>query len=147
MVLIMSQLTEFLEKAENDNELMEKLDELGRKEASDEEIISLASNYGFTITNEEIEDFKTRDIKSIQINESELASVSGGFGWGSLNMWDPDICPTLGRTRFECVGFLEKKWCNHYRKWQITEKSPIIYLHECAMGSFKYYGDGKGNPR
>ena len=83
------------------------------------------------------------------ISEEELTPVSGGFGWGSKNMWDPDICPTLGRTRFECVGFLEKKWCDHYRKWQINEKKdgPVIYLHECAMGYFRYYGYSDGKPK
>ena len=145
----MNQIKAFFEKAMSDESLMAKLDELGKKEAPDEEIIALAAEYGFTITKEEIESMKSQSCescKSGEINEEDLENVAGG-GSQTTNRFDPKVCPNLTRTRYECVGFLQMNYCDHYRKIPITKcKVSPIFRHECVMGAFNYTGLKHGTP-
>ena len=147
----MDQLKAFLEKAKTDDSLMAKINEMGKKKASDEEIIALAAEYEFTITKEEIEAMKNQSCsscKSCEIGEEDLENIAGGSERDTQNRYDPNVCPNLTRTRFECVGFWAIVWCDHYRKTQDIYKpyKESIFIHECVMGAFNYKGYGNGNP-
>ena len=71
----MEQLKLFLEKANQDKELMEKLDVLNSKNAGTDEIVALASEYGFAFTEQDVEHFK----KQRELSEEELEGAAGGF--------------------------------------------------------------------
>ena len=148
----MNQITAFIEKAKSDGKLMAKLDKLGEKGAKDEDIISLAVEYGFTITKEEIEAMKNQSCsscKNCEIGEEDLENVAGGSKKETQNRYDPNVCPNLTRTRYECVGLLNIVWCDHYRRTRYNSKFDLpstIYIHECAMGAFSYKGFDNGNP-
>ena len=82
------------------------------------------------------------------LDEEKLEDVSGGY---SQNRYDPNVCPTLNRTRYECVGFFSSNWCDHYRQvfLRVIEGTPgistiDIYHHKCAMGAFDYEGELSG---
>ena len=148
----MSQIKAFFEKAKSDENLMAKLDELGKKEAPAEEIISLAAEYGFVITAEEIEQAKGLQ-QTGELSEEELDKVSGGFWY--VDRYNDAICtPFLKRTRYECVGFLQNSHCTFYTaKYVYTKKQGYwdggnvpIYRHVCARGAFDYEGTGIGTP-
>ena len=147
----MNQIKALLEKAKSDENLMEKLNELGKKE-QDDEIIALASEHGFTITKEEMEEMKNRTTESGKLNEEDLDKVAGGGA--TQNRWDPNVCPNLTRTRFECVGFMQAVWCDHYKQTDtgrkiVTDRGENIYVkrHQCMMGAFDYEGGKYGEPR
>jgi len=152
----MSQMKAFIEKANSDESLTAKLNELGEKDIKDEEIIALAAEYGFTITKDEIENMRfhsCNSCKSCEIQEEELESVAGG-GMPTQNRWNPKICPTLTRTRYECVGFLNLFWCDHYemkdtkttvRSMETGLEAPIK-IHICKRGAFNYWGSLVGDP-
>ena len=148
----MSQIKEFLEKAVNNKVLMTKLDELSLSGASDDEIIALAAKNGFIITKEDIEEFTNQEAEYSKINEEELEKVAGG---ASQNRYDPKVCPSLKRTRYECVGFLSSCWCDHYRKTYIDdygssarsgEAPKPVYRHRCSWKGFNYLGLCDGTP-
>ena len=148
----MNQMITFIEKAMADEDLMAKLDELGKADAPDEEIITLAAEYEFTITKKEIEAMKNQSCsscKSCEIGEDELGNVAGGNKKETQNRYDLNVCPNLTRTRYECVGLLNIVWCDHYRRTRYNSKFDLpstIYIHECAMGAFNYKGFDNGNP-
>ena len=147
---IMSQIKEFIEKAISDTELMAKLDELSSKGAGSEELSTLASEYGFAISKEEIDDYISQVIKSCELGEEDLENVAGGGP--TQNRYDPKVCPRLKQTRYECVGFMHWVWCDHYRMIE-TDRTikdgyevKKLFVHKCVMGGFNYYGDIMGNP-
>jgi len=143
----MSQLIAFIEKAKSDKDLMAKLDALGENAGADE-IIKLAKEYSFTVTEEEIEKQKSSEDSSGELSEDELESVAGG---GSANRYNPDVCKDLPKTRFECVGFMSLCWCDHHRRthdpispgWGTKAR----YFHTCVMGAYSYRGDKEGGRR
>ena len=143
----MSQIKAFLEKAISDESLMVKLNELGVKGLPDEEIIKLATEHGFTITKIEIEEMKNRTVTSDKLNEEELGNIAGGCDcMGTQNRFDPNVCPTLTRTRYECVGLFYYVWCDHYKRTHIGKNKSNLYHHLCRMGAFDYQGTDNGNP-
>ena len=141
----MNHIKAFFEKAMVDEKIMAKLNELGEK-AQDEEIIALASQHGFTITKDEIENAKNQIISSGELNEEELEKVAGGGA--TRNRYDPNVCPTLKRLRGQCISngflpsFLLPNWCDHYRRREAGPRSTPtgqmikMYYHSCAMGAF-----------
>ena len=152
----MNQIKELIKKAINDKELMAKLDELGSKGAGDDEIIKLAAENGFTFTKEDIEEFMNQEAKINKLDEEELKNVAGG---ATQNRYDPNVCPKLTRTRYECVGLFQLCWCDHYyRKFLGMDGPPTggrggqrgnkhaLYKHECVMGCFNYTGVEVGHP-
>jgi len=146
----MSQIKAFFEKAMSDDDLMAKLKELGEKDAQDEEIIALAAGFGFTITKADIEKMKNPTTEFGKLNEEDLEKVAGG---ATKNRWNPNVCPKLTRTRYECVGFLHSNWCDHYRMTDAgvsLHPSGLVhvskYNHICMMGVFNYRGKYCGEP-
>ena len=133
----MEQIKAFIEKAKVDKELMTKLDALGKKGADAEEVIALAGEYGFTVTKEDVEAARRQNCPhQVELSEEDLAAISGG---ATQNRYDAKVCHSLTEARYECVGFLERCWCDHYRRTE-TGKDNNYYYHEhsCAMGCFKY---------
>jgi predicted ribosomally synthesized peptide with nif11-like leader len=147
----MEQIKLFIEKAKTDSELMAKLDALGRKGADGaDEAVALAAEYGFTVTKEDMEAARRQNCPHHgQLSEEELGAVSGGGGdLLTQNRYDPDVCPNLTRTRYECVGFLRALYCDHY-KYSNAGKTPsgwATFSHVCAMGAFNYEGYEFGEP-
>jgi len=147
----MSQMKAFFDKAMSDKDLMAKLDELGRRNAEDEELISLAAENSFFLTKKDIEKFIAQASKSRELSEEDLENVAGGEG--SRNRWDRNRCMSHGRTMYECVGFLGMFWCDYYRRTntgRIIEgvgNVPVtIYNHYCTLGAFNYDGLEGGSP-
>ena len=138
----MNQIKAFFEKAKTDNELMAKLNELGEKEAQEEEIIRLAAENGFTITAEEIEQARNTQLTG-ELSEEELDKVAGGSL--TQNRWNPEKCKEYGRTYHNCYGFLDLVRCDHYRQFATSQRSDTRH-HICAMGVFDYIGNPKGEP-
>ena len=145
----MSQLKAFIEKAQSDKELMAKLDELGAKDAGVDEVIALAKENGFTITADEIEKMKDGGEESGELAEEDLEAVAGG-AWPTANRYDSS-CKNMKTTKYNCVGFLSKVWCDHYSMTQIGKKETMIvlrYWHRCAMNGFpEYRGNYHGTPK
>ena len=141
----MEQINALIEKAKSDKELMDKLDALGEKDAGNDEIITLAKEYGFTVTAEEIEKIKSEGSTTGEIKEEELEAVAGGW---SENRYDPKTCKNITRKKYDCEGFLNWRWCDHFRKEYISgelehEKS----WYSCVKGAFpRYKGNRKGEP-
>ena len=148
----MNQMKAFFEKAKADESLMAKLNELGKKDAPDEEIIALAAEHGFVVTKEEIEAVKNQTTTSGELKEEDLEKVAGGGP--TQNRWNPERCMNHGRTMFECTGFMQAFWCDHYRQTdtgrkETTDRGENIYIkrHQCVMGAFDYEGGKYGEPR
>jgi len=142
----MGQIKALIEKAKSDNELMAKLDALGKKDAGADEIIKLAKEYGFTVTADEIDQLKNESVKTGEIKEEDLEAVAGG---GTQNRYDPNTCKGMTRTKYECVGFLSECWCDHYRCVYERKHNDgwTLFMHSCAMEAFpRYQGYGSGNP-
>jgi len=140
----MEQIKAFIEKANTDSELMAKLDALGAKNADAENVIALAAEYGFTFSKEDYEKMSGCGRKCArcgELSEEELGAVSGG--WDG-NRYDPNVCkPSLGRTRYECVGLLKLAWCDHYHMelcYPEPDPNKRVYAHSCAKGAFNYVG-------
>ena len=85
----MSQIKEFIDKAMSDENLMAKLDELGINNTTNDEVIALAAEYGFTISKDDIESMKNDKTESGELNEEDLEKVAGGAG---------SYCNTMKRT-------------------------------------------------
>jgi hypothetical protein len=94
---------------------------------------------------EQIKRFAERAQADGELTEEQLVEAAGGREGGlTQNRYDPNVCPRLTRTRYECVGFLGGWLCDHYRR-SIPERDYDIYKHQCAMGAFDYKGDEDGN--
>jgi len=147
----MEQIKALIEKAESDNELMAKLDELGNKDAGADEIINLAKEYGFTVTADDSEQLKNESIKAAEteeIKEEDLEAVAGGGG-PTVNRYNPKTCVNLTRNKYDCKGFMGIAWCDHYRRTITKNKGGVIEgWHSCAMDAFgRYYGNLDGEPK
>jgi len=153
----MGQLREFIEKVMSDEGLKTKLDALGKKEGDNdvitfekEDIIALAKDYGFTITAEEIIMRKngcTPDKNTTELNGDELDAITGG-GWPTQNRYDPKTCKNMTRTKYNCVGFLEMCYCDHFRYDRAASNSAFkLFWYWCEMNAYpKYKGDADGTP-
>ena len=152
----MEQIKLFIEKAKTDSELMAKLDALGAKNAGVGEFVALAAEHGFAISAGEYEEAVKcggNCSRCWELNEQELDTVSGGgsqHGDPTQNRYDPNVCvPSLGRTRYECVGFMNLTWCDHYYTEKVAGSTTdfyTIFSHKCAKGAFNYIGYSDGNP-
>ena len=141
-------LLSMLEKAKTDMAFMDKLEELGRKNAAPEEIVALAAEYGFSITAEDLKSCNGNCTKCGELSSEELETVSGGkdIPQGIDNdRFDPNACHAHGRTRYECVGFLQIIYCKYYSKTIIKNSFPRRYHHVCAKGAFNYTGNADGD--
>ena len=137
----MEQLKLFLEKANQDKELAEKLKELGA-DAADNDIIALAAEHGFTVTVEDIEDYTKAEGGCGVLSEEDLEKVAGGW---TQNRYCKEWCKNLEWQRGDgaCDGNNFRgmgRWCDHYRKEEITS---IRFRISCAMNAFPPYS---GNP-
>jgi len=140
----MSQLKAFIEKSKADKELMAKLDELGAKDAGADEIIALAKENGFTITADEIEKMKDGDEASGELKEEDLEAVTGGW---TENRYDPKTCKNMSRNKYECKGFSEIIFCDHYRRIR-DDWNQKKYTHKCVKDAFPtYLGNKQGEPK
>jgi len=87
----MEQLKAFLEKIGEDSELNTKFNDLRMENAGKDKVIALASEYGFTITEEDLDNAK-KDFDShmarAELSEEELEDVAGGGGGDTkVNCW------------------------------------------------------------
>ncbi|MCL2071901.1 MAG: Nif11-like leader peptide family natural product precursor [Oscillospiraceae bacterium] len=139
----MEQMQAFIEKARNDSSLMAKLDELGSAGAEDEKIIALAAEHGFSITVEECRAARESAgaCKTCELAEEDLESAAGGGTRYTQNRYDPEICKKYTTVHYNCVGFIETSWCDHYTRTKITETEGH---HKCSMGVFDYKGGKRG---
>ena len=127
---MINQMKVFFEKAIADKELMKKLDELGVKEAPDEEIITLAAEYGFTISIDDIEAFRNQSTQSKILKEEELENVAGGVHIRE-DRHNHEICIQYTKTHYYCVGFLRLFPCTHYQNYPHN-------MNICHKGYFRY---------
>jgi len=143
----MNQIKALIEKAQSDKDLMAKLDALGEKDAGADEVISLAKEYGFTVTTDEIEKMNTGGEELGELTEDELEAVAGGW---SENRYD-STCKNMTRTKYNCVGFLAQCWCDHYRRERLPgpiEGMNVRFWHSCEMEAYKgYRGNNIGDPK
>jgi len=142
----MNELHAMLEKAKNNCEFEAKLKALSENGAKPEEIIAFAADHGFAITSEDLESCKGDCAKCGELTEDDLDAVAGGGP--TQNRYDPNVCPTVGRTRYECVGFLQIVKCDHYQMNCVGMSSELghyIYRHICNMGAFNYVGKPDGS--
>ena len=132
----MEQLKTFLEKANQDKELMEKLEALSNISEAEynDTIIALAAEYGFTIATDEIEELSSI-AKPGEISEEQLEAVTGG---GTRNRYCSDWCRGLTEARTACTfPFVH---CDHYRSEKIGEDRFYKYYNvSCVMGAFPTY--------
>jgi len=143
----MEQLKEFIVKAGTDKELIAKREALGEKINQPDELVKLAAEFGFSITVEDIEQYKADFVKfaeTRELSEDQLETVAGG---GSANRYDPKTCKNMTTTKYECVGFLQLCWCDHLRVKELEETIIPFYYYSCAMHAFPpYLGDFFGGP-
>ncbi|MCL2111979.1 MAG: hypothetical protein FWH32_07025 [Clostridiales bacterium] len=81
--------------------------------------------------------------------EEDLEAAAGGSKW-TENRYNPDVCGKYTRVEYECVGFLTKCWCDHYR-YEFLSATPgrfngRRYHYTCVMGRYSYVGDSFGKP-
>jgi len=80
------------------------------------------------------------------LTEEQLDQISGGFIYPTENRFDPNVCPGLTRTRYECVGLFQFCNCDHYKR-ELFGTGKYSYWHYCNTNGFKAYkGDYNGNP-
>jgi len=139
----MEQLKAFLEKANQDMELMEKLEALSKnsEEVYNDTIIALAAENGFTIAADELEKLNS-NAQHGEISEEQLEAVTGG---ASVNRYCPEWCKGLTKARMAC--WFPIVWCDHYRETHYTESAHYIETtYSCAMGAFPDYKYGRQVP-
>ena len=87
----MDQIKLFIEKARSDAGLMAQLEKMRLRDATVDEYIALAAEYGFTITQADYENAMTVNMpKSGEITEEQLEDVSGGILVVSDECWFKD---------------------------------------------------------
>jgi predicted ribosomally synthesized peptide with nif11-like leader len=140
----MEQIKLFIEKAKSDSALMAKLNALDAKNAGANEVIALAAEYGFSVTNEDVEVARRQNCPHHgELSEKDLDAVSGGI---TQNRHNSDYCRNLDRPLSYCKSYqmlFIPSWCDHYREDSLGNGR---YHYACAMGAFDYYGDAHGNP-
>ena len=148
----MKALHAMLEKAKNDKDFEAKLNALGESGAAPEAVIAFAAEHGFAITEDELNSCGGDCGKCGELTEEDLDKVAGGVG-PTKDRYDSAVCPSLTRTRYECVGFLALVWCDHYKQTKIgwvyrgnTNDIIDIYKHTCNRRGFDYYGTSYGDP-
>ena len=133
---LMKQIKAFMEKANQDKELMEKLEAISNISEAEynDAIIALATEYGFTIATDEIEELSSIT-KPGEISEEQLEAVTGG---GSRNRYCSDWCRGLTERRTACT--FPFVWCDHYREtYRNGDRSANYYDCWCAMDAFPPY--------
>jgi len=161
----MEQLKVFIEKAKTDSDLAAKLDALGVKKASDDEVIALAVEYGFTFTKEDMAQMRSPSKLSTlnelseeeqkhcgscklstpsKLSEEELESISGG----EHDRHNHEICRQYKMVHYYCVGFFGVNWCKYYeRTYSHPVKEPkyeFIFRHKCQKNYYDYNGTING---
>jgi len=162
----MDNLKLFIEKAKGDEKLMTKLNEVGKDSITPGKIQELAAEYGITVPKDELDKLCYK--KFGVLAEGDLEEVAGGdaheddfdidiSGWPTQDRFDPAVCPGIGRTRYECVGFLRLVYCDHYSKTFShthiekykgkggADRRISIFDHVCSKGGFNYKGKLNGD--
>ena len=135
----MEQMQAFIEKAKNDKELMAKLDALGASGAGPDkmpgEIVALAAEYGFSITEEDYRKANEQAgaQKTGELKEEELEAAAGG-GRPTGNYYDPKTCDNVKTRQSFCQGFLLLIPCDHY----VMIDGFYDTHYKCNMGCFDY---------
>ncbi|MCL2222504.1 MAG: hypothetical protein FWC20_09600 [Oscillospiraceae bacterium] len=156
----MDNLKLFIEKAKGDEKLMAKLNEIGKDSVTPEKIEQLAAEYGITVPKDELDKLCYK--KCGILTEGDLEEVAGGdadedhfedvdiSGWPTQNRFDPAVCPGVGQLRYECRGFMNLVYCDHYSKtYSHTrvekykgkgggDRRTSIFDHVCSKGGFNY---------
>jgi len=147
----MNQMQSFIEKAKNDKELMAKLDVLGASGAEADKYVALAAEHGFSITEADYQEAAAGSCphKKGELAEEDLEAAAGGF-IDTQNRYNPDVCGKYTQVSYECVGFLRKIWCDHYREKQLPSVGlggmRYRWQFTCAMGRYDYVGHSDGDP-
>ena len=133
----MSQMRAFIEKAENDSGLMDKLNKLGASGAGPDKVVALAAEYGFSITAEDfLKAMETVCPQAGKLTEEDLEAVAGGNGGlPTRNRWDPDECKKIKTCAMRCfgMGYLQ---CDHY---SISDTNQfMVFRNICRMGMYDY---------
>ena len=132
----MNQMQTFIEQAKKDKNLMAKLDALGASGAGPKEAVALAAEYGFTVTEEDCREAAEAQCphKKGELAEEDLEAAAGG---ATTNRYDPKVCSQYNDVHFNCVGFMELNWCDHYRRSvdDSSEWERRLY-RKCMMGFF-----------
>ena len=107
----MEQIELFIEKAQSDSELAAKLEEMRINDAGVEEFIALATEYGFTLTKEDIEQSPN---DNGELSEEQLENVAGGnpMKTGDNCYFEPASPVTLKRRYDGAIWALCRKKCN-----------------------------------
>ena len=141
----MEKIKAFIEKAKTDSELAAKLEELAKQNADVGEVIALAAEHGFTLTQEDLGAAKCGGCqKPCELSEDELDKVAGGQGgiW-TINHYNADICKNLTRIRpGYCDGFSGLAFaCDHFYllHCDFDFKQKKIFRFTCAMNGFPPY--------
>ena len=133
----MEQMNAFIEKAKNDKALMAKLDALGASGAEASEIVALAAEHGFAITEEDLrQESATCPCRTGELTEAELDTVAGGNRGATENRYNPTECAKYDKAHYWCVGFMQLTWCDHFS--QTAARSSRVLQNKCAMGFFDY---------
>ena len=132
----MNKMQAFIEQAKKDKDLMAKLDALGASGAGADKIIALAAEHGFTVTEEDCRQAAEAQCphKKGELKEEDLEAAAGG---ATTNRYDPAVCSQYNDVHFNCVGFLELNWCDHYRRSVDDSSNWERRLYrKCMMGFF-----------
>jgi len=133
-----------LEKAGADSELTVKLEKLHESANISEELITIAAEHGFTVTETEIEDAKSLTKKN-ELDEEKLEAVAGGTGEGieesiagTVNRYCPEWCKNLKEARWAC--YFPVFWCDHFsREYYRSDYHYSYYYYGCAKGAYPTY--------
>ena len=132
----MNQMQAFIEKAKHDKALMAKLNELGAAGAGPGEIVALAAEYGFSITEEDYR--KAAEMAGTQqtreLAEEDLDAVAGGTP--TEDRHDPAVCSQYDDTHYWCVGFLGIVHCRWY--YEVTRNKYGGWQRMCMKGHFNH---------
>ena len=135
----MNQMQSFIEQAKKEKDLMTKLDALGASGAEADKIVALAAEHGFNITEA---DYRAASEQAGVQKRGELAEedLEAAAGGATTNRYNPEVCSQYDNVHYNCVGFLEANWCDHYRR-RIENDNPVqgkkTYFRKCMMGFFE----------
>ena len=135
---LMEELRAFIEKIGLDNELKAKVEALGEKANQPDEVITLAAEYGFTVTIEDCEQ-ELAKTESGELDEEELKAIAGGGSFSESICWfrpsgntDKSENYILLHCDHDCYTFLSGGYCgchgtdNCQNKWHRVDNDRIL---------------------
>ena len=76
-----------------------------------------------------------------ELHEEDLEAAAGG---ATQNRWNPEVCGKYAKVEYDCVGFQEFTWCDHYREKNLspanTHAAEQRWQYSCVMGCYDYVG-------